>query len=148
MANFDRQLAEFIRGKLEDATFPETVDVARNYKPKREAAELQTPVLTVAHGYQQRTPASRSQMRCEHMIRVGIEALVQQEDGQFPDDRGDELSDLTEAVIDTIESDCGTYEGATLTEITTEPFYDVEAMDNPGIWRGVLTLTYTRTRRS
>lgn len=147
MANFDRELAKHIRDVIADATLTETVVVERKYRPKREAKDLGTPVVTVAHGMQQREPASRIHDMREHTIRIGIQARLDQVAGQVDDSRCDQLSDLTESIMDLIGDEVQTYGSATMRSMATEPFYDPAAMDNPGIWQGILTLTYARSAR-
>lgn len=147
MPNFDRELAAHLRTAIATATLPEAVVVERKYRPKREAKDLDTPVVTVAHGLQSRETASRIHDLREHTLRVGIQARLDQTDGQISDSRCDALSDLTEAIMDLIGATVSTYGSATLRSITTEPFYDPAAMDNPGIWQGILTLVYSRNAR-
>lgn len=148
MANFDRLLAEHIRETLAAATFSETVVVERKYRPKRQAKDLDEPVITVAAGLQNReVNASRLHSAREHTIRVGIQCKLKQEAGQVSDARCDELADLTESVMDLIEAQVSQYESATITTINTEPMYDPEQMDNPGIWQGAITAVYRRIAR-
>ena len=151
MANFDRRLAEAVRVAIAAANtaeeLPEAVTVERKYRPKREAKDLETPVVTVAHGLRAREPASRAHDTRTHTVRVGIQARVAQVDGDVPDARCDELSDLTEALMDLIGNQLNAFESATLDGISTDPFYDPMMLENPGIWQGILTLTYTRSAR-
>lgn len=145
--NFDRRLAEHLRAAIAAAELPEPVTVERRYRPKREAKDLHPPVITVAHGLQTREPSSRIHETREHTVRIGIQARLDQTAGQVVESRCDALSDLTEALMDLLSDDLATFENATIRSIATEPFYDPAAMDNPGIWQGVLTVTYNRTAR-
>lgn len=151
MANFDRLLAAYIRSVIESASasdaLSETVSVARNYRPKREAKDIDGPIVTVAHGLQSRESSSRIHQKRTHRIAIVLQAKIEQIDGQVDDERCDELSDLTESLLDLISTGADSYDSASLESITTDPFYDPEAMDNPGIWQGILIATYSRNAR-
>lgn len=147
MTNFDRRLADQVAAELRAADLDLRPKIERRWLPDYEEADLTPPLIAVAPRTQGRTPGSRAAWRRSHVVQVGIfSALKPLPGGQVDEGRMDRLADLVEAVMDLL---CGAdpYEGASLTSVDTDPLYDPAALKSPGIFRAVLTLTYTRVSR-
>ncbi|MEL6897741.1 MAG: hypothetical protein AAFP90_16700 [Planctomycetota bacterium] len=122
--------------------------IQRRYLPSYDITDLQAVKIAVAPRLQTRRGAERARNTArEHTIQVAPHwAAAHKPDGQIIDARVDTFLELMEAIHDAITYTIRIADGATFTWIatSTDPLYDPQLLQSPGVLRGVITATYKR----
>lgn len=127
-----------------NAAIAELVDdtiVERRILPIYKQHELTTPRIAVAPRLQAREPASRVTTDRQHIIQIAPHWRL---DPTKTEEQGETFLSLMETIADIIERTgrIQRFAGASFLRMTSEPLYDNDAMQSPGVLRGIWTITF------
>jgi len=123
------------------AELVEDTIVERRTRPIYKLHEIATPRIAVAPRLQARKPASRASTERQHIVQVAPHWRL---DPASAEEQGETFLSLMDTIADIIERTgrIQRFADASFMEMTTEPLYDTDATQSPGILRGVWTITF------
>lgn len=155
--SFDIALADSVVAVITAAAdqFPAGTIIERRLLPIYSTDQLQDLRIAVAPRIQSRSVAggARSRTAREHVVQIAPHLMaVHDDDGQVCEAALAEFLGIVETIADTIEAaakqrdDYGNtrFAGASYSTLATEPLYDPDQLQSPGVMRAVLTVTFRR----
>lgn len=155
--SFDIALADSVVAVITAAAdqLPAGTIVERRLLPIYSTDQLQELRIAVAPRLQSRAAAggSRSRTTREHVVQIAPHLMAaHDDDGQVCESALAEFVGIVETIADAIEAasrqraDDGNtlFAGASYSALATEPLYDPDQLQTPGVMRSVLTVTFRR----
>ncbi len=155
--SFDIALADSVVAVITAAAdqFPAGTIIERRLFPIYSTDELQELRIAVAPRLQSRAVAggSRSSSTREHVVQIAPHLMAEHDDdGQVCEAALAAFLGIVEIIADAIESAAKQrdshgntlFAGASYSTLATEPLYDPDQLQSPGVMRAVLTVTFRR----
>lgn len=123
---------------------PEGATIERRLMPIYTVDALDQMRIAIAPRAHSREWSSRRSTRRDHIVQIAPHLRARVDDaGQIDEAQLVAFVGTVEAIADAIElyAQSNTIAGATLQTIQTDPLYDPDALQSPGVLRAVLTLS-------
>ena len=131
-------IADAVVASLNAATFSQPVTAVRHYQPVFELSEMSELKVSVVPRSVTSTPLDRNRHSFDYKIDVAVQRKIEPTLGNF-----DALLELVEEIADHFRTQpLVGYPQARCIEVSNEPIYAAEHLDEYRQFTSVLTLTY------